>query len=142
MSKDTSPINLHNIAKRGADIAEAHGRLADKRAAQVDRSTFNYGRALGAPKDNAEFVAIETVAQALGQINMQLSAAHWRLDMALKNVRDAETATEQAAYLAVLRETFHHVDRKLETVASGPVKFYRYGRIGNVLRSFNPFGRS
>ncbi len=106
----------------------------------VDRSTFNYGRALG-PMRTAEYAAMERTAQALRGIAGIFSAASWKLDMALKAIRDSETHSEQQAAMATGREAFHIVDRDLEQVHIAPLRFFRYGRIGDVLRTFNPFTR-
>lgn len=105
---------------------------------KVDRSIFNYGPAIGGPKGNAEYDATVIYTQALGACYIKMSAAAWKMEMALKMVRDACDPQEQAAALDAMRVAFHEVDRDLETIAAGPVKFYRYGRIGNVLRHFTP----
>lgn len=107
----------------------------------VDRSIFNYGAALGAPKGNAEYDAFERTREALGTVAMAFSRRQWELEEAARAVRHAVTPTEQAEALAAYRVTFHAVDRALEHVAAGPLKWFRYGRVGEVLKSFNPFAK-
>jgi hypothetical protein len=127
--------------------------------APVDRRTFNYGRALGRPKASetdllygelagpwnrkdaaAEYAVMEDYAKAMAAIANKLSAGAWAIDMALMHVRCSETLTEQAEKMQELRATFHKVDRDLEAIHVAPLRYHRYGRIGNVLRHFNPFG--
>ncbi len=103
--------------------------------APVDRATFNYGRALGSPQ-TAEYVAFAAQARAWATVASQFSRGAWALDLALKFARDAETREEQARAMTEARRVFHEYDRKLERVESGPCKWFRYGRVGNVLRKF------
>ena len=124
-------------------------RVADVTISEpVDRGTFNYGRALGVPKasDNPwnasdpglRYKHARDYASALGSIATQFSDAAWKLEMKLRDVRNACTPAEQTQALSELDVAFHAVDRLTEQVTFGPLKFYRYGRIGNVLRHFTP----
>ncbi len=107
---------------------------------KVDRATFNYGRALGTPKGQhrAEYEALQSQARAWAEVARQFSVAAWALEMALKRTRDGETLGEQHDAMQEAREIFHDYDRKLERVESGPCKWFRYGRTGNVLSRFAP----
>lgn len=118
----------------------------------VDRSVFNYGAALGRPKHApvnllnpwndaspaAQYDAITAFAARLAKAQLQLSRHAWALEMALKHVRDACTPEEQAAKLAEALEVWHVADRGTAELDGGGAKWFRYGRIGDVLRRFTP----
>jgi hypothetical protein len=107
-------------------------------APDVDRETFNYGRAIGAP-DTAEYRAMARYNTALGDVAMVFSNAQWRLEMAVRDIRVACNVPEQEEAMERARVVLHTVDRELEKVEHLPLRFFRYGRIGNVLKQFNPF---
>lgn len=100
---------------------------------------FNYGPALGSPKGNPEWDAFERVRDALGDVAVTFSSQQWKLEEAARAVRHAVTPGEQREAMTAYRVTFHAVDRTLETVKAGPLAFFRFGRVGNVLQRFNPF---
>lgn len=120
--------------------------------APVDRVTFNYGRALGRPKHDpicdalvapwdrkdtaAQYDAMEAFAHSMGNIGLQFTHASWAMDMALRDIRCSETHEEQAAAFETARALFVRLDRSLERPAAGGIKYFRYGRIGEVLRNF------
>lgn len=120
--------------------------------APVDRVTFNYGRALGRPKHDplfdglvepwnrddiaAQFDAMEAFAHSMGAIGLQFTHASWAMDMALRDIRCSETREEQAAAFETARALYARLDRGLERPAAGGIKYFRYGRIGEVLRNF------
>ena len=108
------------------------------RPPEVDRVTFNYGAAIGAPS-SPEYTAMTRYCHALGNVTICFSNAQWRLEMALRAVRCACDVEEQADAMDELRRIFHEVDRELERIEVLPLRFFRYGRIGNILRHFNPF---
>lgn len=113
----------------------------------VDRATFNYGAAIGRPKysattkapweDNQSAAAYdfyEAYARHLASVANIFSAAQWRVEMAIRDVRNATTETEQGEAMEAARVAFHDVDRSLERVGL----WYRRGRIGDVLARFVP----
>lgn len=70
---------------------------------------------------------------------MTFSGAQWKLEMALRDVRCACSLQEQQDAMDALRRAYVEVDRALATVKAGGIRFDRYGRVGTVLRWFNPF---
>lgn len=102
---------------------------------QVDLSQFNYGRALGAPKDGdaaKTYQHIADFAHCLSSVANQLSMAAWKLDMACQDVRTCETETEREAYTERALRICNATDVALEKLESKSghmrVKFHRYGR--------------
>lgn len=135
------------------DTEEAlYGNATKPTLASVDRVTFNYDRALGRPKHDpiydelvapwdrkdiaAQYDALEAFAHNLGNIGLQFTHASWAMDMALRDIRCGETREEQAAAFETARALYARLDRGLERPASGGIKYFRYGRIGEVLRNF------
>ena len=98
---------------------------------------FNYGRALGAPVDNAEYNYATEYSKNLGKVNLEFSQNHWRLIMAIREVRLATDATEQAAAMAKLKTVWHEVEAALAEVRGQTgykqcLRFFRWGRFGTV----------
>ena len=107
--------------------------------------TFNYGRALGVPKPaeegapwerrdiGTEYAACEAWSQNLGDVAMTFSAAHWRMAMALREVRNATTPAEQKERHDAAMAAWREVDTQLERIKAGRLTWFRYGRIGDVI---------
>lgn len=113
----------------------------------VDRVTFNYGAALGRPKysattkapweDNQAAAAYdwyEAYTRSLASVSNVFSAAQWRMEMAIRDVRNATTEVEQAEAMDRARATFAEVDRGLDHVRSRHATWFRFGRGGDVLK--------
>lgn len=113
-------------------VPEATPRIAGM---DVDLSQFNYGRTLGAPKEGDAAKTnqhIADFAHCLSDLSNQLSMAAWKIDMALQDVRTAQTEQDQVNHLSRALEVCNTVDVATESLEgkSGNmrVKFYRYGR--------------
>jgi hypothetical protein len=115
-----------------------HDTIAGFEVPRVDLQTFNYGRALGKPtgKLAPQYEHVETYLRALQRVSAFFSAAAWRLEMALRDVRNAETEADQDILVGALSAIWHDVDASLDRVQGQcgltVLKWFRYGRIGNV----------
>lgn len=124
--------------------------------AAVDRSTFNYGAALGRPKHGAaigptatwedqspasRYDAMMAFCGRLAEAQQQLSRHQWALEMALRDIRCACSTTEQTDAIAAAEKVWYAADRGTEVLDGDGARWHRYGRVGNVLRRFNPFAR-
>lgn len=143
----TLAANRHDIGYQHDNFAEMYAAFTGPEGvaagiAPVDRETFNYGRALPleslSPAALAEYKAMVRYRDALSTIANVLTNEAWRLEMAVRDVRIACEPAEREAALAEMRRVFHSVDRSTERMECQPLRFYRFGRIGNVLRHFFP----
>lgn len=92
---------------------------------------FNYGAAIGAPRDNPAYAAAEALRTHCLSVLSDWSKRAWDLEIATRDVRIACTPEEQAAKLETLSEVYNRIAAETGHVPTAE-RFYSHADLASI----------